>query len=79
MSKSAICVIAQIGKDALHSLHSGEDIYIQYVPHEIRDTRNSKGFVSIRVPMPFIRSFPYYTPFELVWINVCKDTAGESW
>ena len=25
--------------------------------HEIRDTRDSKGFVSIRVPMPFVRSF----------------------
>ena len=25
--------------------------------HEIRDTRDSTGFVSIRVPMPFVRSF----------------------
>ena len=46
--------------------------------HEIRDTRDSKGFVSIRVPMPFVRSFPY-TPCQLVWINVYKCLPGDSW
>ena len=46
--------------------------------HEIRDTRDSKGFVSIRVPMPFVRSFPN-TPCQLVWINVCKCMPGDSW
>ena len=44
--------------------------------HEIRDTRDSTGFVSIRVPMPFVRS---YTPCQLVWINVCKCMPGDSW
>ena len=42
--------------------------------HEIRDTRDSTGFVSIRVPMPFVRSFSYYTPCQLVWINVYKES-----
>ena len=46
--------------------------------HEIRDTRDSTGFVSIRVPMPFVRSFPY-TPCQLVWINVYKCMPGDSW
>ena len=46
--------------------------------HAIRDTRGSTGFVSIRVPVPFVRSFPY-TPCQLVWINVCKCKAGDSW
>ena len=36
--------------------------------HDIRDTRDSTGFVSIRVPMP------YYTPCQLVWINVYKES-----
>ena len=34
--------------------------------HEVRDSRDTKGFVSIRVPTPFAY------PSQLVWINVLK-------
>ena len=49
--------------------------------HEIRDTRGSTGFVSIRVPAPlYTRRFNCpYTARQLVWINVCKCKAGDSW
>ena len=48
--------------------------------HEIRDTRDSTGFVSIRVPMPFVKSpYPRLAACQLVWINVCKCKAGDSW
>ena len=49
--------------------------------HEIRDTRDSTGFVSIRVPAPlYTRRFNCpYTARQLVWINVCKCKAGDSW
>ena len=44
--------------------------------HEIRDTRKSTGFVSIRVPMPGVQ---YGIETQLVWINVCKSEPGDSW
>ena len=44
--------------------------------HEIRDTRKSTGFVSIRVPMPWVK---YGIKTQLVWINVCKCKPGDSW
>ena len=39
--------------------------------HDIRDTRATKGFVSVCVPAPFV------TPAQLVWINVFKLNPAE--
>ena len=41
--------------------------------HEVRDTLETKGFISVRVPMPF------GTPKQLVWINVKKCKPNDSW
>ena len=41
--------------------------------HEVRDTRNTEGFISVRVPSHLSR------PVQLVWINVLKCKPLDSW
>ena len=41
--------------------------------HDVRDTRDAEGFISVLVPAPG------RSPVPLVWINVLKCKPGDTW